>query len=54
MEKAVYTVADLAQRWQCSHDIIYDLLRQGKLKAFKLGSAYRISAEAVSDFESGK
>ena len=47
----VFTIAELAQHWKCSPDIIYDLLRSGALRGFKLGAAWRISAAAVSRFE---
>ena len=47
----VFTVDTLAQRWQCSTDIIYDLLRSKRLSGFKLGSSWRVTAEAVSRFE---
>lgn len=51
MLQEVFTVDDLAKRWKCSADIVYDLLRKRHLKGFKLGSSWRISAEAVARFE---
>lgn len=51
MANEVHTVDTLARRWLCSPDVIYDLLRTRKLKAFKVGSAWRITAQAVEDFE---
>ena len=50
---AVYTVEELAKRWKCSRDVIYDMLRQKKLKGFKLGSSYRISTAEVDRHERG-
>lgn len=50
-EPAVFTVESLAERWVCSTDLIYDLLRKKKLKAFKVGSAWRITAAEVHRFE---
>ena len=47
----VFTVDTLAEHWCCSPDVIYDLLRKRKLKAFKVGAAWRITARAVEDFE---
>ena len=47
----VYTVNTLADHWACSPDVIYDLLRSQKLKGFKLGSSWRISQTAVSEYE---
>ena len=37
--------------WGCSKDIVYDLLRQGKLHGFKLGRDWRISDAAVLAYE---
>ena len=51
MQDAAFTVERLAQRWCCSTDIIYDLLRTRELKGFKIGKAWRISAAAVDRFE---
>jgi len=50
-ESAVFTVDGLAERWMCSTDLIYDLLRKRKLIGFKLGGVWRISAKAVYRFE---
>ena len=49
-----FTVDRLASRWDCSPDIIYDLLRKHQLKGFKLGAAWRISVKEVERFESGE
>lgn len=52
MDKPIYTVADLAERWSCSTDLVYDLIHRGDLKSFKIGkSAVRIRAEEVTRFE---
>lgn len=47
----VYTVKQLAERWQCSMNQIYMMIRQRKLKVFKLGRDIRISAEEVARYE---
>ena len=46
-----YTVASLAERWACSRDVIYDLLRKHELRGFRVGNALRISAEEVRRVE---
>lgn len=46
-----YTVPELAARWRCSTDVVYDLLRQGKLHGFKLGASWRISDGARIQYE---
>ena len=47
----VYTVPELAELWRCSPDIVYDLLRTGRLKGFRLGRVWRISDEARLAYE---
>ena len=51
MTPDVFTVNEVAQRWRCSVDIVYDLLKGGKLKGFKLGGTWRVSADAIRRFE---
>lgn len=51
MTKEVYTVETLAERWLCSQDVIYNLLQKRKLKGFKVGTSWRITAQAVSAYE---
>ena len=51
MTPDIFTVETLADHWMCSPDVIYDLLRKRKLKGFKVGSAWRISCRAVTEFE---
>lgn len=47
----VYTIKSLSERWMCSPDVIYDLIREGKLKSFRVGRAIRVSAEEVKRYE---
>lgn len=51
IEDRAYTVDTLAERWSCSRDVIYDLLRKRELKAFKVGTSWRISPKEVDRFE---
>ena len=53
MSEDVYTVDELAERWKCSRDALYDMLRRKSLRAFKVGGHYRISAAEVARHESG-
>lgn len=48
-----YSVRQLADRWGCSGGLIYKLIRQGTLHAFRPGNPLRISAAEVRRFESG-
>lgn len=54
MTPLVLTVGEVAQRWRCSTDIVYDLLKRRELKGFKIGGAWRVSAEAVVRFENNE
>lgn len=46
-----YTVSQLACLWQCDPGVVYRLIRQGRLSAFKLGVGYRISSKAAAECE---
>lgn len=45
MEKTIMTPDEAAARWHMSAGHIRLLCREGKLKAFKFGAAWRIPAE---------
>ena len=48
----VYTPATLARRWQCSERHVRNLIRDGKLAAFRVGGKLlRVSAAVVEEFE---
>lgn len=49
-----YTPRTLAQTWECSPDVVYDLLRTGKLKGFRVGRKWRVSDDARLEYERGK
>ncbi len=49
----VYTTEELAQRWKVRASTIYDLIRKGKLAAFKVGVGYRVTDRAVREYEEG-
>lgn len=51
MNTGYHTVASLAERWGCSTDMIYNLLREGKLQGFKLGKDWRITDAARIEYE---
>ena len=48
-EKLVYTVQEVAKMLHSSPNYVYELIRKGKLKAFKLKSI-RILKSALDDF----
>jgi excisionase family DNA binding protein len=49
--RPAFSPSQLADRWKVSTTHIYGLIDSGELKAFKLGSLYRIKAEEVDRIE---
>jgi excisionase family DNA binding protein len=45
------TADDVAERWQVSTDLVYELTRAGELPVVKLGRRYRYRLEAIEEFE---
>jgi excisionase family DNA binding protein len=52
MQSQIFTVADLANRWQLSKLTIYRMLERGDLPGFKLGNSWRITEAVVEAVES--
>jgi hypothetical protein len=50
-----YTLAQLCERWQCSHSHVLNLIRSGALVAINIGtgarSRYVVTSESLKDFE---
>lgn len=48
------SVAQVAERWQCSRDAVYDLINSGQLRAFRVGSkVLRLRLGDIEAWESG-
>lgn len=45
------TPRDVAQQWQCHPDTVTKLCRRGLLRALRIGTAWRITPEAVAEYE---
>ena len=54
MSDSIFTVDSLAERWQCNPHTVYGLLANRQLKGFKVGKAWRITANEVIKFEEGE
>lgn len=50
-ERPPLSPAQVAKRWGCSSTLIYDLLAAGKLRGFRLGKLWRVSADEVERYE---
>ena len=46
-----FTYQSLAERWACSQDLLYAMVRRGEIKVFRVGHATRISAAEVERIE---
>lgn len=46
-----HTPASLAKLWGCCIESVYDLLRAGKLRGFKIGKDWRIPDAARAEYE---
>jgi excisionase family DNA binding protein len=51
MSAQLLTAEDVADRWQVSTDLVYQLTRAGELPVVKLGRRYRYRPEAIAEFE---
>ena len=47
----IYTVKELAARWKCSVDAVYDMIRRGVLPSIRIGKSYRVTGAAVEAYE---
>jgi len=48
---ALYTVPDVAKRWGVCTQAVYKLLRTGRLRGFKAGKEWRVTEEALREYE---
>lgn len=51
MTARAFTVASLAQEWECSEGAIRKLVAAGQLRSFRIGTLIRIPADEVKRFE---
>lgn len=51
MTERPYSPAGLAERWQCSAQLVRNMLERGDLKGFRHGKMWRIPAAEVARFE---
>jgi excisionase family DNA binding protein len=45
------TIQEVADYWSVSYDVVYDLVRKGKLDGFKVGGCWRIPQSALPAYE---
>lgn len=49
---AVYTVEEAATELRCSESAVYNLVRDGRLKCYRIGKrGVRITEEAIAEFK---
>lgn len=49
-EKKVYTIDELVQMLQVTRRTIYNYIKEGKLKAVKIGKYWRVTDKALEEF----
>lgn len=54
MDTAIYTPRQLADRWLVSYRTILRMIHGGQLPAFRVGTEWRITAEALREHESSQ
>jgi excisionase family DNA binding protein len=52
--KVIYKPGDLADRWEVSVDTVMDMIHKSKVEHFKVGRQYRVTHEAVIEYERGR
>jgi excisionase family DNA binding protein len=50
MDEKYYTVKEIADRFHVSRQAVYDWIRDGKLRAVRLGERVRVPESALNDF----
>ena len=51
--EAVLKVREVANHLDCDEDTVYRLIREGRLRAIRLGRVLRVPASALADFIAG-
>lgn len=54
MDKIAYTLDELAEQFQVTTRTLRTYIKNGKLKAVKIGTRWIVSAENLNDFINGK
>lgn len=49
----VYSIHQVADRWQVEKSTIYRMISSGKLPAFRVGKEFRVTDRAVREYEEG-
>jgi len=50
MEEKYYSVSEIAKKYAVSNTAVTKWIREGKLKAVRLGNVYRIPESALKEF----
>lgn len=53
-KKEYYSVREISEKYSVNTKTIYAWIRQGKLKAIKLGGVVRVPESAIQEFLQGK
>lgn len=50
-EKLLYRPIELAKRWSVSRGFVFLLMNKGSLRSVRLGTARRVPADSVAEYE---
>ncbi len=50
IDKKIVHVSEASSFLACSSKVIYDLIRDGKIKAYKTGRAWKIPEKSIDDY----
>ena len=50
IDKKVLHVSEAASVLACSSKVIYDLIHEGKIKAYRTGKAWKIPEKSIDDY----
>lgn len=52
--EAVYRVREVAAHLDCTEDVVYREIREGRLRAVRIGRILRVPESALADFIAGR
>lgn len=52
--KETYTLKELAKRWNVSYMSLFHMVKDGKVKGFRVGNQWRVKAQEVQRVENGE
>jgi excisionase family DNA binding protein len=51
LDKQIYSIRDISKRWGCHYTTVMRLVNIGVVRGFQVGRTWKITAEALKEFE---